>query len=719
MASTPTPTPIATVSHYRLIEPIGRGAMGEVWLAEDTELPRKVAVKLLPRHLEHDRNAVDRLLNEARAVSIVDHPNVVTVYEAGVAEGRAFLVMPRVEGETLEERLARGPMPVGEAVDLALRVADALAEVHALGVIHRDLKPANIILTPRGPKVLDFGVASIKDTPGLTATGVSLGTPLFMSPEQMNGQPPDNRADLWGLGVTLYQVLTGELPFPGKSFAEVMHAVLNVQPQPPSALRPEVGRDLDFMVMKLLRKDPAHRYARAEELIADLESCEACRAAPEKAATSARRASPRLAALPFDVMSNEPDDEFLANGLVEDLIVDITRLGGLQVTSRAEIQPYKDRAVPPRTLARELGADYVLLGSVRRAGNRARISTQLVRASDGHTVWAERFDRTLDDLFEVQAEVAKRIVEALRVALQPGELEMLDRPPTRSPEAYGFYLKAVALTDRSHEDNRRAEELLLRAIELDPDFALAHATLGMCLARRAMRWWAGPDVADLAMPRALKALELEPDLFEGLIARAMVHRLKDEHAELLDVLERVTAMNPDHPDGMLWTAWSYMSLGKPEAAVPVLERMAERHPDDFLVLSYLAGCHEMMGNSEALQRTRQRALECEIEYVRRHPDEVLARVFLGISLVRDGQIAAGLEQAERAIRMAPDDGRIRYNAACAFARAGMADRAFHELREGTRRLPSFTSDWPLRDPDLVSLRDHPEFIAMFGKAKES
>jgi tetratricopeptide (TPR) repeat protein len=241
----------------------------------------------------------------------------------------------------------------------------------------------------------------------------------------------------------------------------------------------------------------------------------------------------------------------------------------------------------------------------------------------------------------------------------------------------------------------------------------------MCLARRAMRWWAGPDVADLAMPRALKALELEPDLFEGLIARAMVHRLKDEHAELLDVLERVTAMNPDHPDGMLWTAWSYMSLGKPEAAVPVLERMAERHPDDFLVLSYLAGCHEMMGNSEALQRTRQRALECEIEYVRRHPDEVLARVFLGISLVRDGQIAAGLEQAERAIRMAPDDGRIRYNAACAFARAGMADRAFHELREGTRRLPSFTSDWPLRDPDLVSLRDHPEFIAMFGRAKAS
>ncbi|TMQ53533.1 MAG: hypothetical protein E6K72_08340 [Candidatus Eisenbacteria bacterium] len=442
MSSAPGPT--TTISHYRLLQPLGRGAMGEVWLAEDTQLPRQVAVKLLPSTLTQDPEAVDRLLREAQAAASVDHPAVVTVYEAGLDAGRPYLVMQRAEGETLEERLARGPLPIADAIDLAVKIADALAEVHALGIVHRDLKPANVILTARGPKVLDFGVASLRGSPRLTATGIAVGTPYAMSPEQMKGLPPDNRSDLWALGVMLYQALTGKRPFEGASFEAVMHAVLNTQPPPPSALGSGIGPDLDFIVMKLLRKDAAHRYARAEELIADLTSCEACRAEPGASSRALREAPrpPRLAVLPFEVMSADSDDAYLAAGLAEDLIVDLTRLGGLTVASRAEVAPYRDRAVPPRTLARELAADYVLLGSVRRAGNRARISTQLVRASDGHALWADRFDRTLEDLFDVQAEVSKRIVEALHLALKPGEREMLDRAPTRSAEAYRFYLRA-------------------------------------------------------------------------------------------------------------------------------------------------------------------------------------------------------------------------------------------------------------------------------------
>jgi serine/threonine protein kinase len=265
--------PGISISHYRLIEPIGRGAMSEVWLAEDAEGGRMVAVKLLPRHLEHDRNAIERILTEARALSSVDHPSVVEVYEAGVASGRAFLVMERVEGGTLEQRLERGPLPVGEAVALTKRVAGALAAVHALGILHRDLKPGNIVLTSGGPKVVDFGVASIKGSPGLTRTGTSLGTPAYMSPELLTGKPPDSRCDLWALGVTLYQALTGELPFRGTSFAEVRAAILDREPDRASAKRPDVGPGLDLVVMKLLHKNPTCRYARAEELIADLDDC--------------------------------------------------------------------------------------------------------------------------------------------------------------------------------------------------------------------------------------------------------------------------------------------------------------------------------------------------------------------------------------------------------------------------------------------------------------
>ncbi|MBI1799333.1 MAG: protein kinase [Candidatus Eisenbacteria bacterium] len=712
----PIPSPVSTLSHYRLIELIGRGAMGEVWLAEDTQLPRSVAVKLLPAHLAEDRDAVDRLLREAQAAASIDHPAVVAVYEAGVFEGRPYLVMPRVEGETLEARLARGPLPVIEAVEIATRIADALAEVHALGIVHRDLKPSNIMLTARGPKVLDFGVAAVKGSPRLTATGVALGTPLAMSPEQLRGSPPDNRSDLWALGCMIYEMLTGRQPFAGDDFASVAARVLNQQPPAPSAQRAEVGADLDYLVMKLLRKDAAHRYARAEDLLADLDNCcAAFRVAPAPAAHS----TPRIAVLYFDVMSAEPDDAFVAAGLAEDLIVDLTRVQGLSVSSRAEVLPYRDRPLPPRTLARELGVDYIVHGSVRRAGARARISAQLVRASDGHALWADRFDRTLDDLFEVQAEVSRSIVDALQVALKPGEREMLDRAPTSSAEAYGFYLRARPLISTSRDDSRRAEQFLHRALELDPNFALAHAALGECYADRGMRWWSGLEVADQAMVCAERALEIEPDLLEARLVHAMVYRLRGESEKLLKALDHIRRTDPDNAQAMEWTAWSYMSMGRPEEAVPVLEHLIRRGPASIVISGYLEDCLEVLGPFDYANRVSQQNLEHRIEFVRRHPEDALARVFLGISLIRDGQVEAGIAQTERAITIAPEDGRLRYNAACAFARAGLPDRALIELKEGTRNIPSYIADWPRHDPDLASLRDHPEFIRLFGSSASS
>jgi tetratricopeptide (TPR) repeat protein len=271
--------------------------------------------------------------------------------------------------------------------------------------------------------------------------------------------------------------------------------------------------------------------------------------------------------------------------------------------------------------------------------------------------------------------------------------------------------------DASRGENRRAEELLLRATEIDPNFALAQAALGECYALRTMRWWGGPEMADLAMPRADRALELEPDLFEAHFVRAMVYRIKGQSEELLIALERVTAMNPDHPQAAEWAAWSYMSLSKPAKAVPILERLAERHPDNYIPISYLSGCYEMLGMKAEAEQAARRSLECEVEFVRRHPDDALARLFLGISLVKANEIAAGVAQVERGVGMAHDDGRIRYNAACAYARAGMPEQAIRELKEGTRRLASFISDWPARDPDLASLREHPDYIALFGRVE--
>ena len=704
------PSVPAKVSHYRLVERIGRGGMGEVWLAEDTQLPRKVAVKLLSQRVADEPDAVSRLFREAQAAASVDHPAIVSVYEAGLADGQPYIVMQRAEGETLEQRLRAGALPIAEALSITSRIADALAEVHALGIVHRDLKPANIIVGPRGPKILDFGVAQLRGAPQLTAAGAVIGTPLTMSPEQVRGLPVDNRADLWAVGVILYEMLTGRAPFSG-DMATIGLRILNEEPRPPSAFRPEVALELDHIVTKLLRKEASMRYARAEDLLGDL----ACLVSD--GATPRSGNAPRIAVTYFEVLSDERSDMYLAAGLTDDLIVDLTRVEGVLVASREEVRAFRDRGVPPRTLARELGADYVLLGSVRRAGNRARISAQLARASDGVAVWAERFDRTLDDLFEVQAEVSKRIVSALQVALRPGEREMLDRAPTLSAEAYTFYLRARELMDhRLREDNLRAEELLKSAVEIDPTFALAHAALGECYGDRGQNWWTDfEEAADKAMVHAQRALELEPNLLEAQLARAMVHRLRGESEELLAAAERIIALDPECVRALVWAGWSYMALGKPELAVGIWEKLVARPTRGFNFASTLAMVYELLGRKDDVARMRRQAVEDDLEYLQRNPDHFLARVCLGVDLIKLGQREAGIAQVERTLRFAPTDGRIRYNAACAFAQAGLLDRAIAELKEGIKDLRTYANDWIKHDPDLEPLADHPEFVRLFGR----
>jgi adenylate cyclase len=431
-------------------------------------------------------------------------------------------------------------------------------------------------------------------------------------------------------------------------------------------------------------------------------------------------AVPRIAVLYFEVMSADADDAYLAAGLTDDLIVDLTQVEGIHVASRADVQPYRERSVPPRTLAREINVNYVLTGSVRRAGNRARFSAQLVRATDGHVMWAERFDRTLEDLFDVQAEVSKRIVEALEVALKPGEKEMLDRKPSDSPEAYSYYLQARNLMDSGRTNNRRAEALLKRSVEIDPKFALGHAALGECHAWRGLRWWAEPTAAaDAAEPFAKRALEIDPNLLEAIMVLAMVHRLRGEEEKLISGLQEITRRDPDNAQALEWAGWSYMTLGKPEAAIEVLERLTEQRPDLYVPLSFLSGSYDAVGRPADAKAARQRSFDAVLTHVEKHPDDALARAYLGIDLIRADQVEEGLAQARLAADLAADDGRTMYNVACAYARANRPDEAMDALKQASLRVDDYLTDWPERDPDLQSLHDIPEFRRMFMKSDKS
>jgi tetratricopeptide (TPR) repeat protein len=295
---------------------------------------------------------------------------------------------------------------------------------------------------------------------------------------------------------------------------------------------------------------------------------------------------------------------------------------------------------------------------------------------------------------------------------------MLDRAPTRDAEAYALFLEARPLLDtRQRGPNLRAEELLTRAIARDPAFALAHAALGECYAQRALSWWAGLEAADLAAPRARRALDLEPDLLEAHLVVAMIHRLRGEADQLPGALERVLAMDPENAQAQEWIGWSYMALGQPEKALGILERLCVRHPERTGSASFLLNCYDMLHRTADLERWRAVCRERFIEAVRRDPDNAYYRSLLAGALIQGGEREAGIEQAERAAAQALDDGRVHYNVACAFAGAGLPERAIAELKEGIRNVPTYVADWPRRDPDLASLHDHPEFVRLFGKAE--
>jgi TolB-like protein/Tfp pilus assembly protein PilF len=401
----------------------------------------------------------------------------------------------------------------------------------------------------------------------------------------------------------------------------------------------------------------------------------------------------------------------LATGLVEDLIVDLTRVAGLRVSSRGEVAGYSDRPVPPRTLARELGADYVLTGSVRRLGNRARMSAQLVRAPDGHILWAERFDRTIEDLFGVQEELSQLIVEALQVALQPDEREILRRAPTKNTEAYSLYLRGRELLHKTRDENLRAERMLLQALEIDPEFALAHAALGDCYAQRGLKWWAGLEVVEQATACARRAQELEPGLPDAVYVEMMVARLQGDPKKVLAALDKVLATKADDPQAREWAAWSYMALGKPEEAQPILEQLT----DSYSALGFLTNCYEMLGRHDDAVRADRLLCERLVETLHRDPDAVHERSILAVALARQGEAEAGKAQAERAVALAPEDARLRYNAACTYAMAGDPEQAIEHLKKAVENLPSYIADWPRLDPDLASVREHPEFKRLFAE----
>jgi serine/threonine protein kinase len=554
--------PGARLGPYEIQAAIVVGGMGEVYEARDTRLDRTVAIKVLPAEISADPDRRARFKREAKTIAGLSHPHICTLFDVGEHEGSLFLVMELLDGESLRTRLCQSRAAMPAIVDTAIQLADALECAHAKGIIHRDLKPENIHITTRGTaKLLDFGIAKLATeqaaaTAALTTTRagtgpVALGTVAYMSPEQVRGEPLDTRTDLFSLGVVLYEMATGTAPFRGATSGAVLGEILTMAPTAPVRLNPNVPADLERLINKLLEKDRALRCQSAADVRADLERLKRALTNPV-VATPSEQAS--IVVLPFENLSPDPDNAYFADGLTEEIIADLSAIRALRVISRTSAMMFKNARKSAPAIAQELNVRHVLEGSVRRTGNHLRITALLIDAATDAHLWAEKYTGTLDDVFDLQERLSRRIVEALKGTLTPDEDRHLASREIPDVEAYALFLRArQEIPKASEESLDLAQRLIDRALARTGPNALLLATaaeLGFWYHDQGIR--PVPETLDRADALAARALELAPDLALAHVAKGLIAWRRFDTWLAVRHLTRAVALDP----GSATAAWS-------------------------------------------------------------------------------------------------------------------------------------------------------------------
>jgi TolB-like protein len=644
-----------TISHYRILDKLGGGGMGVVYKAEDTTLKRLVALKFLPPELTRDPEAKERLIREARAASALDHPNICTVYEVGETnEGQLFIAMACYEAETLKKKIEGGPMPIAGAIDIAVQIAQGLTKAHEKGIVHRDIKPANIMITAEGMvKILDFGLAKQAGQTMLTKTGSTVGTAAYMSPEQARGDEVDQRTDIWAVGVTLYEMLTGQRAFKSEYEQALVYSILSQDPKPMGDIRGEVPGELERIVQRAIAKNPEDRYQRMSDMMADLcafraggEGAKPRLSANVKRLLSIGAASvvlvaigltlyltsgrteviDSIAVLPFVNLSRDTTQEYFADGMTDELITKLSAIGGLKVPSYRSVMFYKDATKPVKEIARDLDVKAVVEPTVLRVGDSVRIGVKLIRAEDEKPIWSTKYDRELRDILALQGEVCQAIAEAIRVKITPQQQARFTGRHKVDPAAYEYYLRALSSVKRN-EPELASRELEL-AIANDSSYAPAWTTLA-ALNVQARR-------LDVAVGQARRAVALDSTSSSALYNLAYALEEVGDDEEALARYEQAVGVDSAFIPAYCALANIYIKRNRGEEAVRILgvgERMNPASSYSYLLFKNLGKAQATLREYAQARSSLERSLDLRGDV----PETVylLATVYEDLSMTKE------------------------------------------------------------------------------------
>ena len=618
------------ILHYKILEKLGEGGMGVVYKAEDTKLNREVAIKFLPPQISNNEEEQKRFKIEAQAAASLNHPNISTIHAIEEAQDKTFIVMEYINGVELKNKIESGNISFEEAIEMVIKIAEGLRLAHQKGIIHRDIKSSNIMVTNDGNvKVMDFGLAKIRGSEMITKAGSTLGTAAYMSPEQITAKNIDHRTDLWSLGIVFYEMLTGELPFKAEYDAAWAYQIMNEKILPPSELDRKIPPQIDPVVLKMLEKDKTQRYATAEDFIVSINEVRK----NLRGADTKQQTQKAIAVLPFNNISPEGESDYFSDGLAEELIMNLSKLKDIRVVPKTASMQYKGVKPAIKTIGRDLGIRYYIEGSVRKFKDNLRITAQLIDVETEAQLWAETYKGNLADIFDIQENVSKQIVEALKVKLTPQEESVLTKRATANHEAFDTNLRARDFLYQYNKNKLKiAIQLFEKAIQLDPEYANAYAGLGEAYANLYQLFERNDQWLEKSIEASSKALMYDSTLSEAYAALGLCYFNKEMVSEALKASKKAIELDPSDFIGYWNLGRIYHATDRDEEAVELYHKVVELNPEFYSAYTDLRMSYTRLGQAEKAKEIVNTELKIFPEYLFKHPDDARAHLFFANTL---------------------------------------------------------------------------------------